>query len=77
MDERFATILKVFYEISGCAGQLELASWLNVTQAAISDARRQQRIPVTWLAVACCKTGMRPAEIMEKMDVLTFKYMYF
>ena len=37
------------YTATGTKGQRELADWLGVRQAFISDARRRNRIPVAWL----------------------------
>lgn len=70
MDEQSTEIFKVLYEISGCGAQRELAAWLECTQAALSDARRRNRIPVHWLMIAACKSGMSPAVIAEKMHLL-------
>ena len=45
----FDDVVQRMYTATGTKGQRELADWLGVRQAFISDARRRNRIPVAWL----------------------------
>ena len=45
----FDDVMQRMYTATGTKGQRELADWLGVRQAFISDARRRNRIPVAWL----------------------------
>ena len=45
----FVDVMQRMYTATGTKGQRELADWLGVRQAFISDARRRNRIPVAWL----------------------------
>ncbi len=45
----FEDVLQRMYAATGTNGQMELADWLGIRQAFISDARRRNRMPVAWL----------------------------
>lgn len=45
----FSDVLQRIYTATGTASQRELAAWLGVPQALISDAKRRNRIPIAWL----------------------------
>ena len=45
----FDDVMQRMYTATGTKGQRELADWLGVRQAFISDARRRNRMPVAWL----------------------------
>ncbi len=45
----FDDVMKRFYLATNTQSQMEFANWLGIRQSFVSDAKRRNRIPVTWL----------------------------
>ena len=51
--------------VAGCGSQAELASFLGVGRAAVTEAKRRKSIPSTWLMALREKKGVRPDWILS------------
>ena len=61
-EQAEARLARVF-EAVGCRTQVELASFLDIRQSSISDAKRRGRIPSDWL-VKLLHRSIHPAWIL-------------
>lgn len=52
------------HNVTSTQGQLELARFLGVRQAQVSDANRRGSVPVEWLAVLRNRLNIRPEWIL-------------
>jgi len=58
-------VLERMKEATSTHSMLELASWLDVRQSLLSDAKRRNIIPVAWLrALILNKTDYNPVWVM-------------
>ena len=51
-------------EAAGCRSQMELAAFLGIRQALVSDAKRRGIIPAEWLNILERSRGIRPEWIL-------------
>ncbi len=56
------------YEAAKVSGQRELAALLGVRQSAISDARRCNRLPLSWLLELQRANGVSPLWVITGTD---------
>ena len=73
----FEAVKGRIYEVTGCSDICELAGFLGVREAQISDARRRHMFPEEWLLLVAQKThtnlqwllhGKEPKEPQEEAD---------
>ena len=58
-------IFQRLFDVAGCRSQVELADFLGVRRAAISDAKRRGIIPADWLHFLQKTKGIRPEWILS------------
>lgn len=63
--EAFDAIRCRLYVILGCKNCFELSSFLDTTPVKISDAKRNLRLPVSWLRTAFLRCHANPVWIMN------------
>ena len=62
------TRLARVFEAAGCRTQLELAAILDVTQSAVSDAKRRGVIPADWLIKLLQLRGVNPIWVKNGIE---------
>ena len=58
-------IFQRLFDVAECRSQVELADFLGIRQAAISDAKRRGIIPADWLRFLQKTKGVRPEWILS------------
>ena len=62
-EQAEARLARVF-EAVGCRTQVELASFFDIRQSSIADAKRRGRIPSDWLVKLLLRKSIHPAWIL-------------
>ena len=61
------------FEAAGCKTQVELASFLEITQSSISDAKKRKSIPPDWLLKLLDKKWINPGWIRSGLGNKTIR----
>ena len=64
-EHEFDALKERFYEATGSRSFADLAEFLAVSPAQISDARRRLRIPFMWFQLVFLKTNIDPAWLKD------------
>jgi hypothetical protein len=68
MESDFSAAMQRIYAITGTRTQVELAKVLGIRQSSISDAKRRQSVPDSWLQALIWSHDANPRWIMGESD---------